>query len=663
MDTETLEISTSFTGETLALRDFLSRHVDGLSCERGSLRLECRWADDASWFLLRRPSKGGLALRAAPAKGKLEVEVSRVEQGFGARIRNAEGVYETLIRFVEDDLLRLTTTLTPSWDLLVPFWPRDLYPLDENLDPTQAKGWVEAAQRGLNTGLCFFCVSEPPFGAVLYMQNLTALNEYFEASGGKPDGVVGGRWPELGYQPPTAPLGNSPPDRPLRAGVGVTISDAFIALDENLLGAEHDSARVFLERLGAVYRRLDRPEPEKRDWAGRAVKTLDSLRARNVHLDFEGALFIRPYVDAEYPDCMVQSTVAAALAEYESVLGLPNTRSAELVAGLDKFYDASLRTLRRYLPSVGADKNRTEVDAWYLYHPLMNLARLAGRGHDKAKTVFRQSIGYAVSVAQHFEYKFPITFDVVDLRVTKASRDETGLGQTDVAGMYAYVALMAHDMTGDDRYVEEAKRAIRAAAGLRFELTYQTNLTAWGALACLRLAKLGDQDFFKAQALVYLASFFHNCEIWRSKIAFAKHYNNFLSATCLHDGPYMAAFECFDSFAAFEEALREHGDLLPVHVRALLADYCSYALDRAWYYYPEELPHGILSSKVRSGRIDCSLSLPLEDLYPDGQPAGQVGQEVYGCGGAFTFAARQSWFEATKASELQKAASAWLSAG
>ncbi len=32
--------------------------------------------------------------------------------------------------------------------------------------------------------------------------------------------------------------------------------------------------------------------------------------------------------------------------------------------------------------------------------------------------------------------------------------------------------------------------------------------------------------------------------------------------------------------------------------------------------------------------------MPLEDLYPDGQPNGQVGQEVYGCGLAFILTTR-----------------------
>ena len=44
--------------------------------------------------------------------------------------------------------------------------------------------------------------------------------------------------------------------------------------------------------------------------------------------------------------------------------------------------------------------------------------------------------------------------------------------------------------------------------------------------------------------------------------------------------------------------------------------------------------------KVRNGYNDRKLSFPLEDLYGDGQPAGQVGQEIYGAGGAFIYVSR-----------------------
>jgi hypothetical protein len=76
-------------------------------------------------------------------------------------------------------------------------------------------------------------------------------------------------------------------------------------------------------------------------------------------------------------------------------------------------------------------------------------------------------------------------------------------------------------------------------------------------------------------------------------------------------------------------------------VRILVSEYCKYALDRAWFYYPDALPKdAIQDGDHQSGVINPELNFPLEDLYPDGQPAGQVGQEIYGCGAAFAFAVR-----------------------
>ena len=77
--------------------------------------------------------------------------------------------------------LRLTVTFTPATAMLVPFVPRDLYPLGANDDPLGAERNVEAAQRGLNGGVLYFRLEKPAFGNVLYFQNLTAMNDYYRA--------------------------------------------------------------------------------------------------------------------------------------------------------------------------------------------------------------------------------------------------------------------------------------------------------------------------------------------------------------------------------------------------------------------------------------------------------------------------------------------------
>jgi hypothetical protein len=292
------------------------------------------------------------------------------------------------------------------------------------------------------------------------------------------------------------------------------------------------------------------------------------------------------------------------------------------------------------LPNVGKDKDPDAVDSWYLYHPLLNLSNLAAAGDEGARDLFLRSVDYGIEAAHHFKYKWPIMYNVQDFSVIREVAEADQRGQTDVGGIYAWVMLQAFQLTREERFLAEADKAIQAAKGMRFDLNYQANLTAWGAAACIRLWRITNAKSYLTQSYVYLASFFHNSQIWKSEIGLAKNWTNFLGVTCLQDAPYMAAYECFDSYAAFERFLDYGGpDVIP-SVKLLVGEFCRHALDRAWFYYPDALPKEALATEIRNGRIDPKLNFPLEDLYPDGQQAGQVGQEIYGAGAAMVFATR-----------------------
>ncbi|MGN6268891.1 MAG: hypothetical protein ACTHM0_03245 [Sphingomonas sp.] len=628
----------------IALREML-RSGSGKSLKRFALdhlEVEVVAGPDSLWLLIRRPDRGGLALRAAFLPAGYECREADAQDGELARFvaTSAHGEHVVTISGASAALarLRLTVHFTPAVATLVPFLPRDLYPLGDDDDPLAGRGTVEAAQRGLNGGLLYFRLAEPDFGHVLYFQNLTAMNDYYRATKTKPDGAVGGEWPELGYLPPTPPQSGTPPTDALPAGREVTLSDAIIVVRDRTGTGEQENAREFLQMLGVAYQELDLPTVDYRDWIARSDRTLKDLEtAPEARVHHYGNLYIRPYTAAEYPDSMVQMSLIAAIHDWGKWCGKRHPLEAQLMKGMRRFYDPKLETIRRYLPNVG--KNADAVDSWYLYHPLLNLGRLALDGDDEAKKLLLGSIDYAIRAARHFDYRWPIQYDVTDFSIiTPTAYDD--LGQTDVGGLYAQVMLQVYDLTNEERFLEEARRAIDAARGMRFDLNYQANLTAWGAAACMRLWRITDEPIHRDQSYVYLASFFHNCEFWESQIGHAAHYKNFLGATCLQDAPYMAMYECYDSFAAFESYLALSGPDLEPAVRMLVSEYCKYALDRAWYYYPDALPREILATEIRNGHIDRKLSFPLEDLYPDGQPAGQVGQEIYGAGAALTFATR-----------------------
>lgn len=613
----------------------------------GELAVEVHSIDDSVMVLVRREGRGGIALRAAYIAGPFSCEAVKPKPGETARLKvdSALGKHLVILRAGTAALenLRVTVQFTPASPMLVPFVPRDLYPLDEAGDPLGAIGNVEAQQRGLNVGMLYLHLEQPRFGDVLYVQNFTALNDYYRATGTTPEDAIGGAWPELGYLMPTPPADADAANVALDAGVEVTLSDAILVFRHDAPPHERETARRFLQMLGVAYKAIDLPPVEYRDWVGRAERTLHDLdTAPEATIEHYGHRYVHPYTNAEYPDIMVQMSVVTAIHDWGKWSGTPHPLEAEFKAGLEKFYDKKLASLRRYLPNVGDDKDADAVDSWYLYHPMLNLGILALDGDEAAKSLLLKSLDFGIKAARHFEYKWPVQYKVTDFSVITDVAGADDRGQTDVGGIYAWVMLQAFELTDDKRYLDEARAAIEAAMGLRFNVNYQANLTAWGAAACMRLWRITNRTVYLEQSYVYLASFFHNCVIWESEIGHAAHYRNFLGVTCLQDAPYMAVYECFDSFTAFQRYLGDSGPDLEPAARMLVSEYCRYALDRAWFFYPDALPPEALSPEQRetNGHIDRTLSFPVEDLYADGQLAGQVGQEVYGAGAALIFATR-----------------------
>ncbi len=629
---------------SLAIRE-TEQALDGgrvvAKARHGDLNLQVRLKGADLWVVFSRPDEsGGLAWRVALLNEDATVERADGEGLINLVATSALGRHRISVEAYEGEASAfiLTARFRPAQSLHVPFLPRDLIAIGSDGRPDRPKGRVEASQQRLNTGLCYFDLEEPDFGKVLYVQDLTELNDYFCATDTKPESAVGGAWPEVGYLPPTHPADAA---KALPAGREMVLNRAHLIIRRFPKEREEMSAWQFLDMLAAFYRRIDKPAWSYHDWVERSKRTLDDLRRSPKVRDRHGDhTYFHPYTDAEYPDSMVQLSLLSAIHEWGQWTGRRDTVEREIRNGLRGFYDDKLKSLRRYLPDVGDDKDADAVDSWYMYHPMCNLANLAIDGEEDARELFFEAIDYGIEAAHHFRYRWPIQYKIDTFEVITAVAPADNRGQTDVGGMYAWVMLQAFQLSGEQRFLDEAKAAIATAEGMGFALNYQANLTAWGAAACIKLWRITGEKHYLAQSYVYLASFFHNCEIWESEIGLAKHYPNFLGVTCLQDAPYMAAYECFDSFAAFDRYLDLGGpDVIP-SVKLLVSEYCRFALDRAWYFYPDALPEEALATDNRNGHIDRELSFPLEDLYPDGQKAGQVGQEIYGGGAAMVFATR-----------------------
>jgi len=322
----------------------------------------------------------------------------------------------------------------------------------------------------------------------------------------------------------------------------------------------------------------------------------------------------------------------------------------ELLAGLKNFYDPKVGSVVRWLPAVQDELKGEEpqkkprvMDSWYLYHPLLNLSRLAERGYATARKLFFDSMDYAVKVAHHFNYQWPVFYDIDTLEVVRAETTPGEGGEKDVAGFYAHVMLQAWGLSKEQRYLDEAVAAMKSLKGLGFKLAYQMNNTIFTAGAAYRLWKETGEAYFRDLSEVCFANIMNNVWLWEMDYGYGRHYPTIFGMFPLKDAPYPAAYEEIEAVAAIHDHVTRAKEDLPASLCVLLPEMAHYLLYKIYFYYPPALPREVFTEKRKGGEIDPHLWLPLEDIQDGWKQAGQVGQEIYGAGTPFGLAPRHYW--------------------
>jgi hypothetical protein len=606
------------------------------SRESGKFKFNIYATTDSIWLLAEWPNGAATAFRMAYAPDGT-MAVKTIDEGdayIDISLVSVVGCYKIILQLKEQGF-RYKTKLTPNIDLLIPFWPRDIViPGDHNT------GTIHASQVGTRSGLIYFSLDRPKCGSVLYLQNLTALNDYCQQTETSAGNTVGGTWPELGFAlPPTT-------EKPIIAGTAVVVSDAIVVLSDAPTVEEPEVVTRFLDMLGTAYLQLRKPDTQYHDWHAALDKGLkDLIDSPGCWSQLDGHQYFNAYV-SDYdtpPEIMVQLAVLLPLLDYVEWSGKTLDVMRKIKEGLPSFYNEKLKTIMRWHPAA-ADKLAGEeeqkkpmvMDSWYLHHPLLNLSRLALKGDEQAKKLFLDSLGYAIKVAHHFNYEWPVFYHMETLETIKAETRPGKGGEKDVPGLYAHVMLQAYELTGEKKYLSEAEKAAVKLKGLGFELLYQANNTAFSSGALLRLYKLTKKEIYKELSYLCLANIFKNVQLWDCNYGFGKSYPTFFALFPLSDAPYTAVYEEQEVFCALHDYLKqaEGLDILP-SVSLLVAEYIRYVVHRAIYYYPPMLPKAMLKEKPKVGEVDPKLWIALEDLHDGWEQSGEVGQEVYGAGNAF----------------------------
>lgn len=618
--------------------------------ERSGFNLEVRLGKHTLWLLyhwqngIKTAFSTVYSAVGSLTKTKIEQEHLRTV----IHLKSEEAIYEVTIEadVLTQHTVRWTTNICPKLPLLFPFSPKDIFNFTSDWKPL-AIGNVHTQQVGNRSGALFYSLSKPQTGTVFYFQNLSSLNAYFEDTETSGPDLVGGNWPEIGFSlPPTN-------TEALKEGKTYVISDAVVSFSSVATKNDREVCSQYLTQLAQVYPYIKRPEPIYHNWLETVENGLKDIAGHAGCWTFaDGNHYLNAYV-ADYetpPEIMVQLAVLLPLIEYVEWKGQQNHELIErLKAGLPAFYKKDMGTVVRWLPKLEKQLDHSEeqkkpnvMDSWYLYHPLMNLARLSQKGDDDAKKLLMDSIDYAINVARNFNYEWPVFYDMETLKVIKAETAEGEGGELDVPGSYADLMLKMWQLTNERKYLTEAKRSVKKLEGLGFSAFYQANNTAYGAVALLKLFKATGDKKYLEMSYVNLAGIFNNCQLWEMEYGNGKNYNSFFSVFPLKDAPYTAAYEEQEVYAALNEyVLEAQGvEILPA-VKLLIAEFIKYIPSRIHAYYPPMLPQDMLSPEPKTGEIDPKLWIAIEDLQDGRAPSGQVGQEVYGAGVAFGIVPRQ----------------------
>jgi hypothetical protein len=138
------------------------------------------------------------------------------------------------------------------------------------------------------------------------------------------------------------------------------------------------------------------------------------------------------------------------------------------------------------------------ADSWYPFENGLIKYPMIGSlaGSEEVKSHFLDAFGTAEKMAHEYDYLFPIYYEV---STSKAQGAGTNYA---VGGLYAWAALIANRLTGEEGYREEARQAIRVLCTVPADrLFHEPQELAYGALAAAELGMVTEAKYILYEQL------------------------------------------------------------------------------------------------------------------------------------------------------------------
>ena len=230
-------------------------------------------------------------------------------------------------------------------------------------------------------------------------------------------------------------------------------------------------------------------------WKDFAAGTVTDLQESSSQVSVDGHTGLRAYVQAssqiwkQPADNFELMTVADVL--WPSLLYLrlhPSPGFAaecnRLVASLPGFYHADTHSISNDFVRPAHER----ADSWYPFENGLVKYPMIGSlvGSKEVTDHFLDAFNTAHTMADKYDYLFPIYYQVSTLRAEGAGTNYA------IGGLYAWGAILASRLTGEDKYRDDARRAIQVLYTVPSDrLFHEPQELAYGALAA---AELGMHD-------------------------------------------------------------------------------------------------------------------------------------------------------------------------
>jgi hypothetical protein len=443
--------------------------------------------------------------------------------------------------------------------------------------------------------------------------------------------LVGVAGSSFGYVPPPSSLSSLPHKK---ATVAVS---SYLYLEPAVPSTESDVAAAYLRALDTVGSAVGRPSVPVVHWRTLAARSAANIAQPSNWVTVNRHRYLRSYVSdtRSAPEFLTQAGVLAGVRAYEARYHTSVPFDATLEADLATYFDPAYGTVMNSLPHDPSARG----ESWYFVNNLISLLQLARSGDLKAKALLLQSVDAVIKLAHVNHYEFPQNF---------AYSDFNGSGsqvEPDVAGGYAWLMLGLHDLTGDARYLDESKTSIAHVAGRGFDLSYETHMSAYTAAAAQRLYAMTRDAAYRGYALLALANLFHAVRLWDCTYGVCKKgsgYHTYMGLNPLPWSDYVAMLEQYEAWLGLQSYLR-YATNEPPYLTTLVKAFIRYSPRTLRYSLPPSLPRGAASSVAGEypfvSHNNLRWYIPLEDLREGEVTSGAIGQELYGAGGPFMFAA------------------------